>query len=473
MLLSDGRVLFAGGTLSYRSNFQGARLLWTFDEKTETWTEMPPLGEGRWYPTLLALSDGRIAAVSGLNGGASRTISNTMDIIDPKTNTVANINLAGIAGYPYGGGNPLDHYPRILPLQNGKWIITADGTGIGPVNRKSTTIMEIASNNKVTFTKGPDRPLVKRLYGTALVDPNSPQGDVLLIGGMAGVGDSGVVTPRTHPVTPSLTALERYDAAANSWASNPNFLGTTKEDARIGHYSIILPTGQFLVVNGSNYVQNRGTYNPLLFTPSGPKAYTSRRMQRAQYPRFYHNVALLLPDGRVWVNGSNRDRARVLANATVEQGNIPPGAGSDPDVAKTDLAWLPPGARIEKEFTKVEIFSPPYLFNASGQRIAESDRPQITNAPAQITRGSAGVAIKVTGAGPGGKANMIKFGSSTHAWDMGQKFVPLSVKHNGGDSVEVTLPSNANQVPPGHYHLFYVNKDGVPSIGKTIVVNPQ
>jgi hypothetical protein len=326
---------------------------------------------------------------------------------------------------------------------------------------------------KVSFEAGPQRPAIKKLYGTALVDPNSPAGDVLLIGGMAGVGDPGVVTPKSAPDTPTVTSMERYSAASNSWSLEPNFLGNNKSSARTGLYSIILPTGQILVINGSNYIQNRGTYNPLLYTPNGAGKYSSKLMQRAKFPRFYHNVALLLPDGRVWVNGSNRDRAIVSPDGKVDQGNVPPGAGSDPDIQNTDGAFIPAGSTIEREFTKVEIFSPPYLFDQNGKRIDDSFRPIVESAPVSVKYGAKAVKIEVSGAAPGGKVNLIKFGSSTHAWDNGQKFVPLDISHGGGKTVLLNFPENAFLMPPGHYQLFYISKDGVPSKGRTLLIEPK
>jgi hypothetical protein len=473
ILMPNGKVLMAGGTLSYQSNFQGARFLWEFDESSQAWTELPSMAEGRWYPTVLQLPDGKIGIISGLNGGSTRTISDMFDIYDPKTNRVKSVDLKKAPGYPYGNGNLLEHYPRILPLNNGKFLVTGDGSGMGPTTRKKTSFMTVTPEGNVSFQAGPDRPLVKRLYGTALVDPNSPAGDVLLLGGMPGVGDPGSVTPLSNATTPTLTAMERYNATSNSWATEAQFLGKTKDESRTGHYAIILPTGQFLVINGSNYIQNRGTYNPLLFTSAGERKYTSKEMQRAQFPRFYHNVALLLPDGRVWVNGSNRDRATVSLDGKVEQGNVTPGAGSDPNFKNTDGKFIPAGSIIEREFTRVEIFSPPYLFDSAGKRIPDSDRPTVTEFPKTLPYGAKGVRLRVKGSGPGGKVNLVKLGSATHAWDNGQKFVPLTVAHNENEEVQLNIPDNTSLLLPGHYFLFYVSKSGVPSVGVTVLVEPK
>jgi hypothetical protein len=36
--------------------------------------------------------------------------------------------------------------------------------------------------------------------------------------------------------------------------------------------------------------------------------------------------------------------------------------------------------------------------------------------------------------------------------------------------VTVTAPSNGRRAPPGHYLLFLLNRNGVPSVGKIVKV---
>jgi hypothetical protein len=68
-LLPDGRLLSAGGNQSYNNgNNLGQRDVASFDPGTEQWQKRPSMAEGRWYPTLLALADATILAVSGRTG---------------------------------------------------------------------------------------------------------------------------------------------------------------------------------------------------------------------------------------------------------------------------------------------------------------------------------------------------------------------------------------------------------------------
>ncbi len=63
----------------------------------------------------------------------------------------------------------------------------------------------------------------------------------------------------------------------------------------------------------------------------------------------------------------------------------------------------------------------------------------------------------------------IRLGSVTHAFDASQRANKLSFTQTP-TGVEVTAPANANLAPPGHYLLFILNRNGVPSAGKIVRV---
>jgi galactose oxidase len=65
------------------------------------------------------------------------------------------------------------------------------------------------------------------------------------------------------------------------------------------------------------------------------------------------------------------------------------------------------------------------------------------------------------------KVSLIRLGSVTHAFDANQRFNQLTISENGG-GLSVHTPANRNLAPPGHYLLFLVNDNGVPSVGKII-----
>jgi hypothetical protein len=63
----------------------------------------------------------------------------------------------------------------------------------------------------------------------------------------------------------------------------------------------------------------------------------------------------------------------------------------------------------------------------------------------------------------------IRLGSVTHAFDANQRANTLTFSRGSG-IVRVTTPSNARRAPPGHYLLFLLNRNGVPSAGRIVRV---
>ena len=157
--------------------------------------------------------------------------------------------------------------------------------------------------------------------------------------------------------------------------------------------------------------------------------------------RQYHSVALLLPDGRVMVGGGGYC---------------------------CDTAAAPRRSGDSINSPNVEIFSPPYLFDAQGNL---AQRPNIASAPLQITYAqSFSVALDNLGAGSSiTKLHLLRLGSVTHSVNMEQRLTPLSFTGTR-TALTVTAPANANITPPGYYMLIAVNNLGVPSVARMIKV---
>ena len=58
---------------------------------------------------------------------------------------------------------------------------------------------------------------------------------------------------------------------------------------------------------------------------------------------------------------------------------------------------------------------------------------------------------------------LIRFGSATHSFDMGQLAVRLDFDLKLGRQIEIEMPDNPITCPPGYYLMFAVNDQGVPS----------
>ncbi|GFE89875.1 PA14 domain-containing protein [Steroidobacter agaridevorans] len=189
----------------------------------------------------------------------------------------------------------------------------------------------------------------------------------------------------------------------------------------------ILPNGKVLATGGSsvwnqltNVNNSAEIWNPATGTwmvgPSGQRA------------RLYHSISLLLPDGRVLVGGGG---------APGPQNNL-----------------------------NVEIYNPPYLYDASGQR---AEQLRITAAPAEIDIGEI-FDVDLDKATNISRVTMIKTGSVTHSWNMEQRFVELTFAQNGSQ-LRVQAPTRAADAPPGFWMIFALDQLGVPSHARIVKVN--
>src|SRR5262245_232900 len=79
--LPHGRVLITGGTVNY--SFPGENRSTFFDPATNEFAQSQPMTDGRWYGTATTMGDGRIMALSGLNGTGNTT--NRWEIYDLNT----------------------------------------------------------------------------------------------------------------------------------------------------------------------------------------------------------------------------------------------------------------------------------------------------------------------------------------------------------------------------------------------------
>jgi hypothetical protein len=131
--------------------------------------------------------------------------------------------------------------------------------------------------------------------------------------------------------------------------------------------------------------------------------------------RLYHSNALLLPDGRVLV------------------------AGSNPDSKVNEL--------------RMELYRPPYL--------CKGPRPEIEAAPAQAAGGEE-IEIRTPAAREVGEITLIRPVSTTHCFSTDQRSVGLAITRRAAGAVYARIPANPNLVPPGYYMLFILC-DGVPS----------
>jgi hypothetical protein len=186
----------------------------------------------------------------------------------------------------------------------------------------------------------------------------------------------------------------------------------------------ILPTGDVLVTGGlggtTHTDETRPMYAAELWKPSTG---TWTQLASGSVIRGYHSTAILLPDAKVLVSGSG-DSERATDQRTAE------------------------------------LYSPPYLFKGA--------RPVISSAPTTLSYGQTFL-VGTAQASSITRVSLVRLGSTTHAIDMNQRYNRLSfVQTTGGLSVKV--PSSRNLVPPGHYMVFILNGNGVPSTARIVQI---
>ena len=192
--------------------------------------------------------------------------------------------------------------------------------------------------------------------------------------------------------------------------------------ARYWGNATVLPNGQVLMTGGSEVAnQLVGVNNAAEFWD--PQKGTWTLGASGTIPRLYHAISLLLPDGSVLVAGG--------------------------------------GAPGPLTNTNAERYWPPYLFDSSGQMAV---RPTIVNAPTALQPGQR-LSLQTTGGVQ--QAALIRTGSITHSFDFDQRRIQLPIRVTG-NNVEVQIPSNGAEVPPGYYMLFVMNAAGVPSMGSIL-----
>jgi hypothetical protein len=199
--------------------------------------------------------------------------------------------------------------------------------------------------------------------------------------------------------------------------------------------TVLLPDGKVAVVSGYDATN----VNPLirnahyldLRPPISPTTFTTGVAASGEV-RGYHNVALLLPDGRVFIAGGR------------SRGSQP----SDPEDEKPDFRYL----------------YPPYLSPLE----SPPPRPVISAAPQTIGYGST-FTVEFSG-GPVSEVVLMGLGSMTHAFDMNQRYVQLAAPSQDATTVQVTGPADIQTAPPGHYMLFVLNQSRVPSVAKFVRV---
>jgi hypothetical protein len=274
--LSDGQLLAAGGTAQY-DPFFGLTQATAFDPATGTWQPQPGMAGGRWYPSLLALGDGRVLATSGLDGTSQLNL--VPEAFD------------GADWTPLPASEHWPMYGHLFLLADGR--IFYSGGQYGDNNGVRPAVWDLATN-ATTFVDGLPFPRARNQSASVLLPPAQDQRVMVIGGGPADMHDMTGATASTAVV--DLTAA----APAYMPAADLNM-------ARMHLCATLLPD-RTVLVNGGAMMEETAAEAALAAEIFHPATGEWRMAADSRVPRLYHSVAVLLPDGRVVTAGSNPQR---------------------------------------------------------------------------------------------------------------------------------------------------------------------
>ncbi|PWN53242.1 putative Glo1-Glyoxaloxidase 1 [Violaceomyces palustris] len=466
-------------------NSNGNNLAW-IDNPSANGANM--LTSKRWYPGIEVLEDGSVIFIGGATGGGyiNRNYP-TNDTLTQGGGANPTYEYFPATGKPgpavlqfLGKTNGLNMYPHTFLMPSGRIFMQANYSTIlwDHLNNKeedlpdmpgqivrvypasgATAMLPLTPSNQYT-------PTILFCGGMYLDDPmwgnySGPGGDIL---GIDASKDCSSIQPELTDGT-----------------TNPNAKYLHEEDLPDGRSMgqfIHLPTGQLVIVNGCskgtagytnatwntinpgspNNITTEGlcqdpTYQPVMYDPELPlgSRLTTKGFGRSTIARLYHSSAILIPDGSILIAGSNPHQDVVL--------NMP--TNTVPQAFNTTY--------------EIEKWYPPYFWEP---------RPEPQGVPDYVMYGGDPFTITMDANYMGDSANykaaktkfmLIRPGFSTHAMNMGQRSLQLENNYVVNDDGSVTykvnpLPPNANYVFVPGPALFFVTVNGVPSIGKYIMV---
>jgi Domain of unknown function (DUF1929) len=461
----DGRILAAGGSELHGLTEQGfhdngstgSKTIALFDPVNEQWTvsktgaDINELLQGRWYPTLVSLPDGRVAVFSGRRElGATTLIADVLEIMEPPDWNTRELT---------GANKTLPIYPGLHLAPNGRIYFTHTtwGQEIANPDTASLLIANGAMSASWTNYAGLKPPNPRREEGMSVLLPPAQDGKILVIGGshaLDAVG-KGLVEPNgggtgafhhiENAVDPFAADILDTNTDPPTWSS----VGSMGF-GRINGHCVLLPDATVMICGG----HNRYKWNPKPTTEPSLSAeiYTPgsgfRTVAAMHDPRMYHSIAILLPDGRVFTAGG-ADRNQSEPNLS-----YPPGwlgrrhANASPLNSKT-----------------FEFYEPPYMHKGSRPVINDVRRNGVS-----IRRIEYGqiFTVQTLQSAVIDKVAFVRPGACTHHTDSEQRYVRLNFTKGSGE-LTVSAVGDARLAPPGYYMLWIIDNQQRPCVEAVFV----
>ena len=294
------------------------------------------------------------------------------------------------------------YYPWTFLLPGGDLFIAGPQK---PARRFDPAANPVVDNPALQYNQLANPQRGTNMDGTAVLLPLKPphyEPRVLVAGGTS----NGAAWSASEAGALQTAEWIDLSVAAPAWQALPNM-----NIARDHVNSVLLPDGKVLIVGGVEMPPDGGPAE--IFDPQDPGSGFLLGPNMA-HPRGYHSAAILLPDGSVIVGGD-------------------PNGGNTPN----------------------ERYLPSYFFKP---------RPAITNAPPTVAHGAA-FAVQTATPAAISEVVLMRAGAVTHGFNHNQRSVGCAITGTTATAVNTTAPPDGTTAPPGHYLLFVLDHDRVPSTG--------
>ena len=286
VLLPDGRVLVGGGTAAYGA-WRGAKYLWAFNPRTNTYQQLKPMEVGRWYPTLVTVSGGQTLITGGIDHNGKFTASAELFNYRDNTHRLITRYAMGVKDdkLPLYTRQVLTDNPNVVFYTGVAW---GGYTGrVSPLfwNFRTGAVRRVAGLRAPTQRDG----AANCFYGDA------KDGRIMVMGG--------------GPTANNLVDIIDIDS------KSPRFRAAPGLRAKKQYVSCItLPNGWVFEANGGSKNTIQGaSYEASVFKTFGGAPTALNSLPPGNH-RQYHSNLLFLDDGRIVSFGSNPDKqARSLS----------------------------------------------------------------------------------------------------------------------------------------------------------------
>ncbi|KAJ7785161.1 galactose oxidase [Mycena maculata] len=359
------------------------------------------LQKQRWYPTAAVLPNGTVMVIGGETGSNGPPEPN-VEILPTPAGGDTTVFLDWL-----NRTDPNNLYPFVFVLHSGNIFV---------VYYNEARIIDAAT------------------FETIQTMPNIPAAVNDFLGGRTyPMEGASVLFPQQAPYTDPVTVLVCGGSCPGAGIALDNCVSIQPEvenatwalermpSPRVMPNLVPLPDGTFLILNGAVQgfagfgLANDPNLGALLYDPSMPFNQRISILNTTIVARLYHSEAILLPDGRVLVSGSD------------------------------------PESPVQPEEFRIEVYIPPYLSQGLTQ-------PSFTITNTDWAYNSQNTIIVTLHQGTTStmKVSLIAATSSTHGNAMGARtlFPAFSCE---GNTCTITAPPNAFVSPPGWHQLFILD----------------